>query len=252
MKCSQCGADAPAGSAFCPQCGAALSAGVAARPTGAARMQPNAVHDLAEEELWTGGYSSKAMTGTFIAAIILGIAVFIGGSFFPPIGWMVAGGFVVLMFLYLGVVLLFRRVSVSYRLTSQRLIIERGVLGRTNDRVLVVEIDDLSVKQGAFERMFDVGTIVLDTKDKTTLDGATPNAANVGGEGVLTMSGIDNPSHVADLIDEARHAELRAARIVYSQRVGKFTRVLRAHLAAGSGYRAFRFWLIICGTGRLG
>jgi membrane protein YdbS with pleckstrin-like domain len=178
-------------------------------------MQPTGLHDLPEEELWTGGYSSKAMTGAFIGAAILSIAAFVAGSFFPPIGWMVAGGFVVLLFLYLGVVLLFRRMSVSYRLTSQRLIIERGVLGRTNDRVLVVEIDDLSVKQGAFERMFDVGSIVLDTKDKNTLDGTTPNSANVGGEGVLTMKGIENPSHVADLIDEARHAE-RARRGLYT------------------------------------
>ena len=105
--------------------------------------------------------------------------------------------------------------AVSYRLTSQRLIIERGVLGRTNDRVLVVEIDDLSVKQGALERMFNVGSIVLNTKDKTTLDGVSPSALKTSGEGILTMNGIENPSHVADLIDEARHAE-RARRGLYT------------------------------------
>jgi membrane protein YdbS with pleckstrin-like domain len=118
------------------------------------------------------------------------------------------------MFAYLGIELLFRRMAIRYRLTSQRLIIERGVLGRTNDRVLVVEIDDLSVKQGAFERMFNVGSVVLDTKDKNTLDGTTPNSAVRAGEGILTMSGIENPSYVADLIDKARHAE-RARRGLY-------------------------------------
>ncbi len=181
----------------------------------AAGTQPAGIHDLPEEELWTGGYSSHAMTGSFILALLLCIAAFIAGAFFPPFGWMVAAGFAVLLFAYLGVVLLYRRMSVSYRLTSQRLIIERGVLGRTNDRVLVIEIDDLSVKQGAFERMFNVGSIVLDTKDKNTLDGTSPNSAVRAGEGVLTMSGIENPSHVADLIDEARHAE-RARRGLYT------------------------------------
>jgi membrane protein YdbS with pleckstrin-like domain len=178
-------------------------------------MQPAAAHDLPEEELWVGGYSSHAMTGSFILAAILCIVAFVGGAFFPHVGWMVAGGFAVLLFAYLGAVLIYRRMSVSYRLTSQRLIIERGVLGRTNDRVLVVEIDDLSVKQGAFERMFNVGSIVLSTKDKNTLDGTTPDSAVRAGEGILTMRGIENPSHVADLIDEARHAE-RARRGLYT------------------------------------
>jgi uncharacterized membrane protein YdbT with pleckstrin-like domain len=178
-------------------------------------MQPPGVHDLPEEELWTGGYSPKAMTGNFILAAIVSAAAIIGGTFFPPFGWLVGVGVAVLLFLYLASVLFFRHMAVSYRLTSQRLIIERGVLGRTNDRVLVVEIDDLSVKQGALERMFNVGSIILDTKDKTTLDGVSPSSLKTSGEGILTMNGIENPSHVADLIDEARHAE-RARRGLYT------------------------------------
>jgi uncharacterized membrane protein YdbT with pleckstrin-like domain len=178
-------------------------------------MQPAALHDLPEEELWTGGYSPKAMTGNFVLAAIVSIAAIVGGMFFPPFGWMIGAGLAALLFLYLAFVLFFRHMAVGYRLTSQRLIIERGVLGRTNDRVLVVEIDDLSVKQGALERMFNVGSIVLDTKDKTTLDGAPRSSLKTSGEGVLTMSGIENPSHVADLIDEARHAE-RARRGLYT------------------------------------
>jgi membrane protein YdbS with pleckstrin-like domain len=214
MKCNQCGADVPASSAFCPRCGAQLRAAAGA-PSGAARMQPAALADVPEEELWSGGYSWHAMTGTFVLATIVTMTAIVGGTFFPPFGTLIGIGLAVLMYAYLGIELLFRRMAVRYRLTSQRLIIERGVLGRTNDRVLVVEIDDLSVKQGAFERMFNVGSIVLDTKDKNTLDGTSPNSSVRTGEGILTMSGIENPSYVADLIDKARHAE-RTRRGLYT------------------------------------
>jgi membrane protein YdbS with pleckstrin-like domain len=213
MKCKQCGADAPAGSSFCPRCGAQLS--VATKAAGAARMQPAALNDVPEEDLWSGGYSWHAMSGSFVFATIVTMSAVVAGTYFPPLGFPIAIGLVVLMYAYLGVELLFRRLAVRYRLTSQRLIIERGVLARTNDRVLVVEIDDLSVKQGAFERMFNVGSIVLNTKDRNTLDGTSPNSAVRAGEGILTMNGIENPSHVADLIDKARHAE-RARRGLYT------------------------------------
>src|SRR4051812_11606510 len=97
MKCNQCGADVPAGSAFCSRCGAQLTARSGSAP-GTARMQPAAVHDLPEEELWTGGYSTRAMTGWLILAARLCNAAFVGGTFFPPIGWMVAAAFAVLLF----------------------------------------------------------------------------------------------------------------------------------------------------------
>src|SRR3954468_9467113 len=193
MKCQQCGAAAPAGSAFCPRCGAQLTAAATA---GAGRMQPAALADTPEEELWSGGYSWHAMSGTFVLATIVTMAAIVGGTFFPPLGVLIGIGLAVLIYAYLGVELFFRRMAVRYRLTSQRLIIERGVLGRTNDRVLVVEIDDLSVKQGAFKRMFNVGSIVLNTKDRDTLDGSSPNSAVRAGEGILTMNGIENPSYV--------------------------------------------------------
>jgi membrane protein YdbS with pleckstrin-like domain len=206
MKCNQCGADLPAQAAFCPKCGAQISraAAGAAVPAPASRMQPGgaaaAAANAPEEELWNGGYSPKAMTGAFVgAALICIVAAVLVGMFWPE-GWipLLAGAAVV--FGYLGLVLLVRQMTVHYRLTSQRLLRQKGILSRVDDRILVVEIDDVSVRQGIFDRLFGVGTIVLVTKDETT-----PN---------LNMSGIENPRHVADLIDEARRAE-RSRRGLY-------------------------------------
>src|SRR4051812_45269080 len=110
MTCSQCGANVPAGSAFCPQCGTQLRAvnraTVADLHAGAARIQAGgahgAAHDLPEEELWEGAFSPKAMTGSFVGAALLTIAGMIAGTFVPPLGWMVAGGIGLLLFAYLG------------------------------------------------------------------------------------------------------------------------------------------------------
>ena len=56
-------------------------------------------------------------------------------------------------------VLCYRRLSVRYLLTTQRLIHERGILRRVNDRIELLEIDDITVEQGIWERMAGVGTI---------------------------------------------------------------------------------------------
>ena len=202
MKCNECGVQVPANAAFCPQCGAQLLSGKSAaavdRPMGAARMQPGGAHNVPEEELWIGAYSPKAMAGPFVGAILLIVVAMIVASLAGPAGWLgVAIGAVVVLG-YLGLLVLYRRATTHYRLTTQRLLRDKGLLSKTGDHLLVVNIDDVTVRQGLFERMFNVGTIVLNTKDKST---------EAEGEGILTMIGIEDPRHVADLIDEVRRTE---------------------------------------------
>jgi uncharacterized membrane protein YdbT with pleckstrin-like domain len=195
MKCNQCGAEVPTGAAFCAQCGTQLKAAAAApdRNVGAGRVQGKVPASTPEKELWSGSYSPKAMIGQFIGAGIIAILALVGGSFVPPIGWIVAGIASVLIFAYLGVVLAYRHMSIRFRLTSQRLLRDTGVLTRTSDHLLVINIDDVTVHQTVFDRMFGLGTIKLNTKDTTTP--------------VLLMQGIENPRHVADMIDEVRRTE---------------------------------------------
>jgi membrane protein YdbS with pleckstrin-like domain len=216
MRCNQCGAEAPAQAAFCPQCGAQLgragtdvgrSAGVAKiRPSG----PPGTAHDVSEQDLWSGAYSPKAMAGAFICATLLAIAGMVAASFAGPAGWTAVAIGALVVFGYLGLQLLYRHMSVRYRLTTQRLLREIGILSRTDDRILVVDIDDIKVEQGPIERLFNLGTIVLVVKDESTKD----EIQEVDGKGVMKMIGIENPRHVADLIDEARRAE-RSRRGVY-------------------------------------
>jgi membrane protein YdbS with pleckstrin-like domain len=216
MKCNQCGADAPAQAVFCPQCGAELNRGSAddAPPTGAAKIRPSGppgtAHDVSEQELWSGAYSRKALAGAFIGVAFLLIAGLVVADYTWPDAMLAVAIAALLVFIYLGFLSSYRRMSVHYRLTNQRLLRDMGVLTRTDDRVLVVDIDDIKVEQGVIERILNLGTIVLLVRDESTKD----DRKDETGRGVLNMFGIEDPHHVADLIDEARRAE-RSRRGVY-------------------------------------
>jgi uncharacterized membrane protein YdbT with pleckstrin-like domain len=195
MNCSQCGAEAPSGAAFCSQCGAQLDGVAADRHLGPARVSSGDSRrdNTPEQDLWTGSYSPKAMIGSFIGAALLTIAGMIGASFAGPVGWIAVAIGAAIVFGYLGLLLAYRRLGTSYRLTTQRLLRDLGILNRRSDHLLVVNIDDVTVQQPLFDRMFNLGTIRLKVKDDSTPE--------------LLMLGIENPRHVADLIDQARRTE---------------------------------------------
>jgi len=100
--------------------------------------------------------------------------------------------------------LLYRRLCVSYTLTSQRFLHQKGLLRRINSRILLVDVDDVSFEQGLIERILDVGTITL-----TSTDASDPK---------LRMLGIANVQEVANLIDDARREE-RRKRAIYMANV---------------------------------
>ena len=49
--------------------------------------------------------------------------------------------------------------SVHYLLTTQRFIHETGILRRVNDRIELLDMDDITFEQGLLERLVGVGTI---------------------------------------------------------------------------------------------
>jgi membrane protein YdbS with pleckstrin-like domain len=222
MNCTQCGAASPAGAAFCPQCGAALSSGAAAgRPAtrGAQQLQGGkaAVAGQApEQELWTGTYSPKAMLGWFIGAGLVTIA---GAIVIAMTGqdaaWIPFGAVVLVMWAALFAAALYNRMSIKYSLTTYRLFHEKGLLSRTRDRIEVIDIDDVTLSQGLFERMLNIGTIHIISSDESLKQKAVEDATKTGStivnpdklDGRLDMPGIDDVRRIADLIDNTRRAE---------------------------------------------
>ena len=148
-----------------------------------------------EENLWTGGYSPKAMVGTWfamgIATIGLVIAAFLSELLTAPI----ALGLIVLMWIAGGLIYAWRRLGFHYQLTTQRFIHQTGIMTRQTDRIEVIDIDDVSYVQGPVQRAFGVGTIHLTGSDRTH-----PS---------LSMIGIDKVQEVSGLIDDIRRTERR-------------------------------------------
>lgn len=203
MRCKKCGQEVASDGAYCSHCGAQLAdaedaAFAADDPSGAeafrAAGRRGSGQQPPEEDIWSGTYSPKAMYGMFLAAAILTVIGLALGALAAPVGlviWVIGalvvwGGLVLL--------LLYRRLTVRYRLTTFRFFHESGLFNRVRDRVEVIRIEDVSVEQRFVERMFGVGTIII----MCSTDQTSPN---------LRLRGIEDPRGVADLIDNTRRAE---------------------------------------------
>jgi membrane protein YdbS with pleckstrin-like domain len=215
MQCPHCETDVPESAAFCPGCGRRLADSPDApvqhtgQPLGKSPSAPantaqqlqnrsaqiRAAGDVAEQELWRGSYSYKAMTGTLIAAGLLTLVGLFGLVWYRHVEAFRIADLVCMMLLWLAIAvsMLRRRLGIRYRLTNQRFFLEKGILRRITERIEVIDIDDLQFEQNLVERFFDVGSITL-----TSTDRSVPK---------FWLQGIEHVQEVSDLIDQARRAE---------------------------------------------
>jgi hypothetical protein len=228
MRCRACGAEAVQQAIFCQQCGERLEAtepefppasgdGGAEKPQSppanaapppanrpasvAERVQHGAAanggHEEPEEELWRGGFSPKGMLGSWAASTVVTVAIVVAWIVWQPSGllkWLPPLA-IAALWISQGATLFLRRTTIRYRFTTQRLIIESGLLRRQINPMQNIEIDDLTVEQGVFDRFGGTGKIIIVSSDRTN-----PN---------LVMEGIENVRQVADLIDKTRRNERR-------------------------------------------
>lgn len=221
MQCYQCGEEVPREAVFCHRCGARLEgeSGLGDGPVGPDSRQEATGHpedgqpspadrfrnaaasrgrEAREQEqtLWDGGYSSKAMLSRWLFSGLATVGSLVVGLIWP-LGyvWLGIGAFVLLLWGYQVSVLLTRRMSVHYRLTSQRFIHESGILRRVNDRIELIDIDDITFEQGVIDRMVGVGVIRISSSDRSHPE--------------LVLKGIDDVVRVAGLIDETFRDERR-------------------------------------------
>jgi membrane protein YdbS with pleckstrin-like domain len=196
--CPKCGVEVIECSGFCHKCGAPLG-GEAATAPGVERYQEaiaskRGVADAPEQDIWQGTYSPKAMLGPLVGTAAISIVAIVVGVFVPgPITWFAVAGLIVLAWAALGLCVLYRRMSVHYRLTNHRFFHERGILSRTVDRIELIDVDDITVVQGFFERMFGVGTLKITSSERTSP--------------VLAIPGIDGVRDVAGQLDSLRRAD---------------------------------------------
>jgi membrane protein YdbS with pleckstrin-like domain len=194
MNCPKCGAPAAAGAAFCQQCGQQLAAAASGAASGAAAgarqvFTRRGVADVPEETLWEGSYSPKAMLGPAILVVVLSVVLLAVAALMLPLA--IVG--VAALWVGLGLLLLYKRAAIHYRLTNQRFFHESGILVRVTNRVEVIDIQDIQLSQGLVERMLGVGTIQILSSDVSNP--------------TLVISGIDDVQQVFALMDGARRAE---------------------------------------------
>jgi hypothetical protein len=212
MQCPECGVEVVPTAVFCHQCGKRLNeCGEAA---GTKNPSPNNVANsaavfqnsaasrrdaqtLTEEELWRGGYSSKAMIGAWAICAAVSAVLLVAGILWIRSGlhWLILILVMLAPWLYFLAVLGYRRMSVHYLLTNQRLIHERGILRRVQNRIELLDIDDIAFEQKLLERLVGVGTIRIVSSDRT--------------DPTISLPGIDGVQQVAGVLDNARLAERR-------------------------------------------
>ena len=98
-----------------------------------------------------------------------------------------------------------RALTNRYRLTNERLMMVYGFVGRRTEEIDLYRVNDVTVKQNPFERIYGMGDISVVTTDATA---PTKTLANVG-----------DPDRVKDLIREAARAERQRRRVLLRDEV---------------------------------
>lgn len=156
--------------------------------------------DEPERKLWEGGFSGKSMFGSWLAAAIVSLIVPVIILFVVPMQlnttvWLAGAILIAAIWLSLLATMIYRKVSQHYLVTNQRLKHRDGILVRKMDRIELIDIDDVTYRQGIVQAMLGVGDIKISSSDTSHPE--------------LTMHGIDKVSDVADMIDDARREERR-------------------------------------------
>jgi hypothetical protein len=134
MNCAKCGNRLADDAAFCSKCGApandaaiedaddddAMEASALDRVRSVARRSGNAAaNSPVEQDLWGGTFSPRAMIGPAIGCGVLSVALIIGAAVLNnPTAWLALLVLLVLMWASLGLSILYRRLTVRYRLTN--------------------------------------------------------------------------------------------------------------------------------------
>lgn len=99
----------------------------AAIAEGELRTRHASVDSEAETSLWSGGYSPKAMVGTWGAAAVVTVAAVVVAAIYLSSYLSSVLIATLVMWVLVGVVYAYRRLGVHYELTTQRFIHQSGV-----------------------------------------------------------------------------------------------------------------------------
>jgi len=157
----------PAGEAPQPRI-SATAQGVSGSTPDAA--QTSDMHPSEEKDVFKVRPSWRAFFGRLVLAILFpvaGLILALSVSASPTLKWvivLVGLGFGLILF----IVVLIKRYSLEYRLSTQRLFVSRGLIARRIEELELYRIRDIDVLQNFWERILGCGRLTVYSTDATT------------------------------------------------------------------------------------
>lgn len=126
----------------------------------------------AEESLWKGTSSQWLNIGPFSAAALAAVGIVVGGAFFPPafIALVLPLAYAVWKFLVV-------RTRV-FEITGERIRITQGVINQHVDEIELYRVKDTQLFRTWWMRLTGLGSIFLDTSDRSTPKLTIPAISN--------------------------------------------------------------------------
>jgi membrane protein YdbS with pleckstrin-like domain len=163
-----------------------------------------------ERPVWDGNPSWKAFYPHFLLMAIWVAAISVGYYFaispenrtqtfyIAAYAVLAAAGVV-----YLLIKVIYGRYYMHYRLTTQRIFLEKGLLGKTVDQTELVRVEDVQFRQNVYQRMMGIGNVHILAHDLT--------------DGQIIVRNIDDPRQVSEHV--RTYTQKRRARSVYVENV---------------------------------
>ena len=191
VPCPECGKPMSTQAPSCPQCGYAPAAGPV-RIAAVGEAAPDAGRRT-ETVIWEGRPSLKLLLVQILRTLIVATAAIVAAilvhplamSFFEDLSagkggrgprdgspatlilMVIVGSYLVIRVIVLSTSVMRLRTTM-YRLTTQRLVVEQGILSRTLDEVDLRTVDDSGFSQSPLERLQGIGTVWVLASDRST------------------------------------------------------------------------------------
>jgi membrane protein YdbS with pleckstrin-like domain len=194
ISCPDCGRDVSTLAPACPHCGRPSPA--AAAPLAVAA--PAGGTAFAEETLWRGTPSAVVLLGPLLVIVVAAVAIQLLAHFAASraldfeaseriiaIGWWATA--IVAIILIIRVLMSLLRIrGTLYTITSQRVMIERGLVSKSLSEIDLRYVDDTQFQQGVLDRILGIGNVTLISTDKSTP--------------TYTLRGIPDPRNLRETI----------------------------------------------------
>jgi len=140
-----------------------------AEPGQSSAASPSQLDPATEEDLWSGRASWKSIIPTLLLWLVVTLIVTIGIQviFHRAPATLTALALCVALLLFLLARAAWRIWSRSYRLTTQRLFIRRGILTQTVDQTELLRIDDVRMRQTLIQRLLGIGQVEVISSDRS-------------------------------------------------------------------------------------